>query len=194
MGLIPGPGRYPGGGHDNPHQYSCLGNPMDKGAWQATVHRVAKSQTGLSDWACTHSFIHKLKKKIQGEEETRMGKGKRDKAREAEREPLMMPAAWIRGKDAQRSHRSPRTEWRSPSSVSARRKSWINMDSSDGKETRGACGKPCLLACLLYILECHAVSAEQRRTKMPQLHHLSGLHVLIPKMRVRTPKLQCREL
>ena len=40
-----------------------------------------------------HSFIHKLKKMIQGEEETRMGKGKRDKAREVERESLMMPAA-----------------------------------------------------------------------------------------------------
>ena len=35
----------PGGGHGNPLQYSCLENPMDRGAWQATVHRVAKSQT-----------------------------------------------------------------------------------------------------------------------------------------------------
>ena len=39
---IPGWGRCPGGGHDNPLQYSCLANPMDKGAWQATVHGVAK--------------------------------------------------------------------------------------------------------------------------------------------------------
>jgi len=40
---IPGSGRSPGGGHGNPLQYSCLENPMDRGAWQATVHRVAKS-------------------------------------------------------------------------------------------------------------------------------------------------------
>ena len=46
-GLIPGLGRSPEGGHDNPLQYSCLENPMDKGAWRATVHRVAKSQTQL---------------------------------------------------------------------------------------------------------------------------------------------------
>ena len=38
-------GRYLGGGHGNSLQYSCLGNPMDKGAWLATVHRVAKSWT-----------------------------------------------------------------------------------------------------------------------------------------------------
>ena len=42
---IPGLGRPPGGGHGNPLQYSCLENPMDRGAWQAIVHRVAKSQT-----------------------------------------------------------------------------------------------------------------------------------------------------
>ena len=45
VGLILGSGRSPGGGHGNPLQYSCLENPMDRGAWQATVHRVAKSQT-----------------------------------------------------------------------------------------------------------------------------------------------------
>ena len=45
MGLIPGSGRSPGGGHGNPLQYSCLENPMDRGAWQAAVHEVAKSQT-----------------------------------------------------------------------------------------------------------------------------------------------------
>ena len=44
---IPGSRRSPGGGHDNPLQYSCLENPMDRGAWQATVYRVAKSQTSL---------------------------------------------------------------------------------------------------------------------------------------------------
>ena len=47
LGLIPGLGRSPGGGHDNPLQYSCLENPTDRGPWQAMVHRVAKSQTQL---------------------------------------------------------------------------------------------------------------------------------------------------
>ena len=42
---IPGSGRSPGEGHVNPLQYSCLENPMDRGAWQATVHGVTKSQT-----------------------------------------------------------------------------------------------------------------------------------------------------
>ena len=41
-GLIPGMGRFPGGGHSNPLQYSCLGNPTDRGAWWATVYGVAK--------------------------------------------------------------------------------------------------------------------------------------------------------
>ena len=44
VGLIPGMGRSPGGGNGNPLQYSCLGNPMDRGAWWATVHEVAKGQ------------------------------------------------------------------------------------------------------------------------------------------------------
>ena len=43
--LIPGSERSLGGGYGNPLQYSCLENPMDSGAWQATVHRVTKSQT-----------------------------------------------------------------------------------------------------------------------------------------------------
>ena len=42
MGANPGLGRAPGGGNGNPLQHSCLGNPMDRGAWQATVHGVAK--------------------------------------------------------------------------------------------------------------------------------------------------------
>jgi len=42
MGLIPGLGRSPGEGNDYPLQYSCLGNPMDSGAWRATVHGVPK--------------------------------------------------------------------------------------------------------------------------------------------------------
>ena len=49
MDLIPGSGRSPGGGHGNLLQYSCLGNPMDRGAWWATAHGVGKSQTWLSD-------------------------------------------------------------------------------------------------------------------------------------------------
>ena len=44
-GLIPGSGRSPRREHSNPLQYSCLGNPIDRGAWQATVHGVEKSQT-----------------------------------------------------------------------------------------------------------------------------------------------------
>ena len=47
VGLIPGSGRSPGGGHSNPLQCSFLENPMDRGAWRATVHKVAKSRTGL---------------------------------------------------------------------------------------------------------------------------------------------------
>ena len=47
MGLIPGSGRSLGVGNSNPLQYSCLENSMDRGAWQATVHRVTKSQTRL---------------------------------------------------------------------------------------------------------------------------------------------------
>ena len=49
VGLIPGSGRYPGGGNGNPLQYSCLENLMDRGAWRATVHGVTKSQTQLND-------------------------------------------------------------------------------------------------------------------------------------------------
>ena len=46
-GSIPGSGKSPGGGNDNPIQCSWLGNPMDRGAWWATVYGVAKSQTQL---------------------------------------------------------------------------------------------------------------------------------------------------
>ena len=48
MGLISGLERSPGGGNGNPLQYSCLENPIDREAWQATVHMVAKSWTWLS--------------------------------------------------------------------------------------------------------------------------------------------------
>ena len=50
LGSIPGSGRSPGEGNGNPLQYYCLKNPMDRGAWLATVHGVAKSQTRLSDF------------------------------------------------------------------------------------------------------------------------------------------------
>ena len=50
LGLIPGSGRSPGEGNGNPLQYSCLENPINGGAWWATVHGVAKSQTWLSDF------------------------------------------------------------------------------------------------------------------------------------------------
>ena len=50
VGSIPGLGRSPGEGNGNPLQFSCLGNPMNRGAWQATVHGVLKSQTWLSFW------------------------------------------------------------------------------------------------------------------------------------------------
>ena len=46
-GSIPGLGRSPGGKHGNPLQYSCMENALDRGAWWATVHRVAKSRTLL---------------------------------------------------------------------------------------------------------------------------------------------------
>jgi len=54
-GLIPGSGRSPGEENGNSLQYSCLGNPMEGGAWQATVHGVAKSQTRLKRLS-THMY------------------------------------------------------------------------------------------------------------------------------------------
>ena len=53
LGSIPGSGRSPGEGNGSPLQYSCLENPMDRGAWWAAVHGVVKSRTRLSDF--THS-------------------------------------------------------------------------------------------------------------------------------------------
>ena len=49
LGSIPGLGRSSGEGNGNPLQYSCLGNPMDRGAWWVTVHGATKSQTRLSN-------------------------------------------------------------------------------------------------------------------------------------------------
>ena len=54
-GLISGSGRSPRVGNGNPLQYSCLGNPIERGAWWAAVHGVAKGRTRLSDWTHTHS-------------------------------------------------------------------------------------------------------------------------------------------
>ena len=57
LGLIPGSGRSPGGGHYNPLRYSCLENPMGRGVWQAVVQWVAKSWTRLK-WFHKHTYIH----------------------------------------------------------------------------------------------------------------------------------------
>ena len=53
-GSIQGSGRSPGEENGNPHEYSCLGNPMDGGSWKATVHRVTKSQIQLKQFS-THA-------------------------------------------------------------------------------------------------------------------------------------------
>jgi len=62
LGSIPGLGRSPGEGNGNPLQYSCLENPMDRGAWQAAVHGVTKSQIRLSDFTSLHFkvWVHQL--------------------------------------------------------------------------------------------------------------------------------------
>ena len=60
VNLIPGSERFPGGGHGNPLQYSFLQNPIDREAWRAIVHRIAKNQTGLKQ-PSTHLFqINKI--------------------------------------------------------------------------------------------------------------------------------------
>ena len=55
VGLIPGSGTSPGGGHGNPLQYSCLENPMDRGAWGATVHGVTKNWTQRKQLSIAHT-------------------------------------------------------------------------------------------------------------------------------------------
>ena len=56
LGSVPGSGKSPGGGHSNPLQYSCLENPMDRGAWRAAVHGVVQSRTHLSTYSCDDLF------------------------------------------------------------------------------------------------------------------------------------------
>ena len=64
-GSVPGSGRSPGGGYGNPLQFSCLENPMDRGAWWVIVHRVAKSWTWLKQLRThTHTQMHKFYRKL----------------------------------------------------------------------------------------------------------------------------------
>ena len=58
MSSIPGLGTSPEGGNGNPFQYSCQENPVDRGAWLAIIHGVAKSQIQLSTWEYTHTHTH----------------------------------------------------------------------------------------------------------------------------------------
>ena len=74
-GSIPGLGRSPGEGNDNPLQYSCLENPMDRGAWLAIVHRVAKSWTRLGDF----TFFLSLYEDLQGPSRTNTKKNSKNK-------------------------------------------------------------------------------------------------------------------
>ena len=61
VGLIPGSGRSPGEGNGNPIKNSCLRNPMDRGAWWATVHEITKSWIPLSTHTHTHTHTQTLK-------------------------------------------------------------------------------------------------------------------------------------
>ena len=70
MGSIPAWGRYLGEENGNPLQYSCLGNPMERGAWWATVHGVAKGQTQLRNntQAQDTQFIDEDTHRLKGRE------------------------------------------------------------------------------------------------------------------------------
>ena len=73
LGLIPRLGRAPGGGHGNPFQYSLVEKPMDRGAWRAAAHGVAKSRTRLSDYAQQSTCFFREKqnpKKLGGHTQT----------------------------------------------------------------------------------------------------------------------------
>ena len=88
MGSIPGLGRSPGRGQDNPFQYSCLENSVDRGAWQATVHGVAKSQTRLQRLG-THTYT------ITGERRGRSRQGRGSTLRRGEGRVLVRPRAAV---------------------------------------------------------------------------------------------------
>ena len=60
LGSIPGSGRSPGGGHDNPLQHSCLENPVDRGWWSLGTHRVEHDQSDLTHSRHTEGFISKV--------------------------------------------------------------------------------------------------------------------------------------
>ena len=60
LGLIPGSGRSPGEGNGNPLQYSCLENPMDRGAWWVAIHGISKSRAQLSDLTLSAFFMVQL--------------------------------------------------------------------------------------------------------------------------------------
>ena len=66
MGSTPKCRRSLGEGNGKPLQYSCLENPINRGAWWGTVNRVARSRTQLSDWACTHAHTHIHKFSVNG--------------------------------------------------------------------------------------------------------------------------------
>ena len=68
LGSIPGSGRSPGEGNGNPLQYSCLENPMERGAWWATVRGVTKSWTRLSDFTSLHKRHRETQMKTVGSE------------------------------------------------------------------------------------------------------------------------------
>ena len=73
-GLIPGLGKSSGERYGNPLQYSCLENSMDRGAWQDTVHGVAKSWTQLSDsHTHTHTHTHTRKQQLESDMEQQTG-------------------------------------------------------------------------------------------------------------------------
>ena len=58
VGSIPGLGRFPGGGNGKPLQYSCLGNPTDRGAWRATVHGVTKIRTWMKQLSTQYTYSY----------------------------------------------------------------------------------------------------------------------------------------
>ena len=71
-GSIPGSGRSPGEGHGNPLQYSCLENPMDRGAWRATVHGVTKSQNHCTSKHSTARSLPRIRRS-RDKRQTRWG-------------------------------------------------------------------------------------------------------------------------